>query len=282
MCEDDYTIIADGEGLIEIRNAVECEGFLNVCCIAPRPTTPEPLKKSTKRCGLQNDKPFPWSSTLLYKQYPNFVSSYKCRVSLIHPKIALTAAHCLQEKGFYQVKVAGSLRTVANITMHPSFKWATFQNDIAVLILNKPFNVERVSTVCLPPPGSVLDGINCTTATSSKEKGKKLEVIGLSVVAGDECVEKLRKSRLGASFELHESFVCTRGVENDTCAGDGGSPLICPVPGVPGRYQQAGIASWGIGCGDGNPGMYTNLAHLRDWIDEVVVETGLDASFYRV
>ena len=151
-----------------------------------------------------------------------------------------------------------------------------------MLILNKPFNVERVSTVCLPPPGSVLDGINCTTATSSKEKGKKLEVIGLSVVAGDECVEKLRKSRLGAGFELHESFVCTRVVEKDTCAGDGGSPLICPVPGVPGRYQQAGIASWGIGCGDGNPGVYANLAHLRDWIDEVVAETGLDASFYRV
>lgn len=33
----------------------------------------------------------------------------------------------------------------------------------------------------------------------------------------------------------------------DTCKGDGGSPLVCPVQGHAGHYYQAGIVAWGIG-----------------------------------
>lgn len=41
----------------------------------------------------------------------------------------------------------------------------------------------------------------------------------------------------------------------DTCKGDGGSPLVCPIPGRVDRYYQSGIVAWGIGCADINPGM---------------------------
>lgn len=49
----------------------------------------------------------------------------------------------------------------------------------------------------------------------------------------------------------------------DICMRDSGSPLI-DDDGI-----QVGIASWGEGCAEaGHPGVYTNVAYLRDWISD--------------
>jgi kallikrein len=250
---------------------------LEVCCntmiVAPAPV---PAPKPQKGCGLQNRESFLWSSTLLFKQYPNFVASYKCRVSLVHPKVAVTAAHCLQDKGYYQVRIGGTIRTVARVVVHPSFKQASLQNDVALLVLDKPFKMDKAGVVCVPPPRSLFDGNNCTATTRTSEEDGSLRMIRLPMVSRDECVDLLRKTRLGGYFQLHQSFICAGGgADQDTCGGDGGSPLICTVPGVPGRCQQVGIVSWGIGCGGNLPGVYVNLAHFREWIDEVMIENGL-------
>lgn len=63
--------------------------------------------------------------------------------------------------------------------------------------------------------------------------------------------------------------------------GDGGSPLVCPI-GVPAdnRYVQVGAVAWGIGCRDAIPGVYTNIALYRDWIDNHVQNNGFDPSIY--
>lgn len=55
---------------------------------------------------------------------------------------------------------------------------------------------------------------------------------------------------------LHECYVLCAGGElgKDTCKGDGGSPLVCPIPGKFEQYFQSGIVSWGIGCLDQIPG----------------------------
>jgi hypothetical protein len=133
-----------------------------------------PAPKPRKGCGLQNRESFLWSSTLLFKQYPNFVASYKCRVSLVHPKVAVTAAHCLQDKGYYQVRIGGTIRTVARVVVHPSFKQASLQNDVALLVLDKPFKMDKAGVVCVPPPGSLFDGNNCTATTRTSEEDGSL------------------------------------------------------------------------------------------------------------
>ena len=51
--------------------------------------------------------------------------------------------------------------------------------------------------------------------------------------------------------------------------GDGGGPLVCQIEGT-NRYQEVGIISWGIGCAEQIPGLYTDVAHFRDWIDNEI------------
>merc|ERR1712192_76635 len=54
----------------------------------------------------------------------------------------------------------------------------------------------------------------------------------------------------------------------DTCKGDGGSPLVCQSKGDPFTYVQAGVVSWGIGCGDdATPGVYASVSKAVCWID---------------
>ena len=65
-----------------------------------------------------------------------------------------------------------------------------------------------------------------------------LRQVALDLVAPSECQTRLRQTKLGRFFRLHDSFVCAvgGGEGEDTCAGDGGGPLVCPVGN--GRYVQ--------------------------------------------
>ena len=92
-----------------------------------------------------------------------------------------------------------------------------------------------------------------------------LKKVQLPIVPQATCQTSLRKTRLGRHFKLHQSFICAGGVEGeDTCKGDGGSPLACRV--LNGKqYVQVGIVAWGIGCGTSSlPGVYTNVPLSMD------------------
>lgn len=105
----------------------------------------------------------------------------------------------------------------------------------------------------------------------------------LPIVPRDRCLKSLQTARLGPLFNLHRSFICAGGKANkDTCKGDGGSPLMCPVIGQPGRYQQVGIVSWGLTCGvKDTPGVYVNMGLFTDWIDFTMDQYGFDTSVYK-
>lgn len=94
--------------------------------------------------------------------------------------------------------------------------------------------------------------INLTTGKDSFGKAGKYSVIlkkvPLPIVDFNVCQSKLQAERLGPKFRLHPSFICAGGIEDvDTCEGDGGAPLSCPIGRLSeNRYAQNGIVAWGM------------------------------------
>ncbi|XP_055853823.1 phenoloxidase-activating factor 2-like [Episyrphus balteatus] len=236
---------------------------------------------------------FPWMVLISEKIITNgkVKSSFKCGGSLIAPTVVLTGAHCVKSTQARNIQVrAGEWqsnsdvepfphqdRQVVEKIMHENFDDVRLENNIALLFLETPFDKDpHINTVCLPPVNTNFDMSRCIASGwgrkrfRSKKYPKIMKKIELPVVPNAKCQNDLRQTRLGPSFELHSSFMCAGGEHNkDTCKGDGGGPLVCPMANNPNRYYQVGIVSWGIGCFDENvPGVYASIPHLRSWIDE--------------
>ncbi|CAH1992408.1 unnamed protein product [Acanthoscelides obtectus] len=329
QCKEDYSgLIEDGIDIIDIRSAdtgdksgkypSRCTGDYDVCCQV------ECGKRRIVRNGVLTNRmggyvdffatrilgdnneaefaEFPWMLGLLEDK------TYRCGASLIHPQVALTAAHCVMGDGPFIIR-AGEWnwesreeplpyqnQQAKEIIIHPQYHPGSLRNDIAILILEAPFRLsENVGIVCLPFQGTEFEdirnqGSDCIATGWGKNAARHgkyqatLKKVSMPVLPRNDCTWKLREVRLGPFFRLHKSFICAGGQANkDTCKGDGGSPLVCPIRERPGKYQQAGIVSWGLTCGlHATPGVYVNIALFRDWIDFIVQAYGFDSTVYRV
>lgn len=249
---------------------------------------------------------FPWMVAVLRedKVMDSTLNVYECGGSLIAPNVVMTAAHCVANKqqdtllvraGEWDTQTRNELyahqdRRVREVVVHERFNKGSLFNDVALLILEQPLDfAENIQPVCLPPKNTKFDSSRCFASGWGKnvfgKEGKYqviLKKVELPVVSHQACQTSLRTTRLGARFILDKSFVCAGGEPGqDTCRGDGGSPLVCPIPGNPTHYYQAGIVAWGIGCGEkGIPGVYGNVALFRDWIDQQLTQRHVEAKHY--
>ncbi|CAH1140256.1 unnamed protein product [Phyllotreta striolata] len=285
------------------------------------PKQPPTDAKLFKGCGLKNPiglsgritsdsqlaqfGELPWTVVIMERNLlkPD-TNMYRCGGSVIHPQVVVTAAHCVigidqtlltVRAGEWDTKsldepIPHQDASVGEALIHPNFHSRSLRNDIALLFLAAPLELrENVGVICLPPQGFSLDSAMCTAGGWGKDTFKRgkhssiLKKVDLPLVERSRCLTALKKTRLGAFYKLHSSFICAGGEENkDTCKGDGGSPLVCPVPGGPGRFFQMGIVSWGIGCGDSDtPGVYVNVPAFSNWIDMQLIARSLDPSVYK-
>ncbi|KAK9878968.1 hypothetical protein WA026_003787 [Henosepilachna vigintioctopunctata] len=249
-----------------------------------------------KLSGNLNDEAeygeFPWQVALLRTNYDKKKHGHQCICggSLIRSNVVLTAAHCVL--GFQPAEItirAGEWdtqttkeripyqeRIATRVIAHERYGDGAI-NDIALILLNEPYvKVKSVGNVCLPNQNQFVNSEHCFASGWGKSNfGKEgaysviLKKIELPMVPNSECQRFLRRTRLGHRFKLHSSFTCAGGeAGKDTCTGDGGSPLVCPDPNNSERYIQTGIVSWGVGCGKKDvPGVYTDVAKFRTWID---------------
>ncbi|XP_031615531.2 complement factor I [Oreochromis aureus] len=193
----------------------------------------------------------------------------------------ITAAHCVRPSPrAFRVKFSlwkksraqdtTDIVPVEDILIHPNYVANTYENDIALVKLQKlPFTEKclvdnpAISAVCVPWSTQLFQP-NHTCSISGwgrTAEGRSASVLlWANVSLIDDCGRFY-----GNRFK--PGMMCAGDVEGsvDSCQGDSGGPLVC-VDELGVSYLW-GIVSWGERCGQpGFPGVYTQVAHYFEWI----------------
>lgn len=211
----------------------------------------------------------------------------KCGGVLISDKYALTAAHC--QPGFLSslLVILGAHDLTGNIgrfkpvsipvrrmIVHRSYNPATFENDLALLELERPVVFQpHIVPICLPGRNEDFTGrTSFVTGWGKLSHGGSvpnvLQYVPVPILSNQKCQKMFMLA--GHAKAIRDNFVCAGydGGNRDSCEGDSGGPLTLRRD--DGRWVLVGTVSHGIRCAEPNmPGVYMRTSSYRPWIDSV-------------
>lgn len=80
--------------------------------------------------------------------------------------------------------------------------------------------------------------------------------VEIPIVNRDACYDLYRRN-------ITASMICAGKEGSGVCGGDSGGPLVV-------NGTLVGIVSWGFHCAVNYPGVFTNVAYFKNWIDEQI------------
>nr|XP_032521671.1 melanization protease 1-like [Danaus plexippus plexippus] len=240
-------------------------------------------------------KQFPWITRLGYSTREEKELDWMCGGALLSDRHVITAAHCVVSSieaklvkirmGEYDIRTNPDCqfnkcappvqdRGIKTIISHPNFNKPAFHNDIAIIVLDEPVEMnDYVIPICLPREEQlrqylelgeklIVAGWGKMNMTTD-ERAKILQYVTVPVLKLEMC------NTFGKRFTLAESEICAGAQEHkDACGGDSGGPLMKVFDTQDGpKSFLVGVVSFGPTiCGIRKPGVYTSIKFFLGWI----------------
>ena len=244
----------------------------------------------------------PWQVALISTSRSSNFQGQFCGGSIISREWIVTAAHCVDGgttiNSFRVLAGTATLSTTAlsgnlvnSIIVHPDWNPDTNENDIALVqmkvpLVLKPGTIETIEIPSTKPTDGTTALISGWGSVLVREPSDdddddywfptRLQGAEIFVHTDAEC-----------STEFPDDFfpdlmICANDLETDpsryidTCQADSGGPLATLDTG---NWYLSGITSWGVGCGIGYSGVYTNVAFYDTWISDNAIDKRYRVTF---
>ncbi|PMJ91614.1 trypsin-like serine protease [Vibrio sp. 10N.261.55.A7] len=285
------------------KNRIFLSGLLLGCASISFNTTATDVTSYIVNGSNASVTEFPSIATLFYDRI-NYDGVYGvgsfCGGTLLNEQYVLTAAHCLFDDGKFDESKALFISVVPQLEdesdfpngniqrimaeefyYHPSYNNSSLVNDIAIIKLASPYNINAASDAIQRPADETYRNAANTfkalghgrTTDSSNPVGPLLETT-LTYETNAVCDSFFAADIQNSHLCFSGTYNATSGLNNSTCNGDSGGPVYWERGAN--DWVQVGVTSFGpTSCGTGTiTSVFTEIYDFGTngdgWIDNVL------------